>query len=336
MNVGVLAGIGPGPAPDTTASAGAVPDSSQNALLVAGNRKEQAFSLTTGLTTPAVDCSDYRFVSVQCVTNSGGSVTFQGSNDGVNWQSVLLNRADTSGVTPVTSTSATLIYSGPVPFRYFRLSSTATASGVIEFFSVPPPSASQLVYVGNNVNVAASTATGAAIPANAFMIGLRNIANGNLDAANGVSGAADAAAGSGMLGVGPSAYTGAGWDRVRTPAIFKTATATASGDTALWTPTSGKKFRLMRYQMQITADAATSGGADIDIVLRDSTTALAAAYSVFVPATAGTTFNNGTRTEWVDLGNGILSAAANNVLNINLSAALTSGKVRVVVAGTEE
>ncbi len=223
-----------------------------------------------------------------------------------------------------------------MPFRYFRLSSTATASGVIEFFSVPPPSASQLVYVGNNVNVAASTATGAAIPANAFMIGLRNIANGNLDAANGVSGAADAAAGSGMLGVGPSAYTGAGWDRVRTPAIFKTATATASGDTALWTPTSGKKFRLMRYQMQITADAATSGGADIDIVLRDSTTALAAAYSVFVPATAGTTFNNGTRTEWVDLGNGILSAAANNVLNINLSAALTSGKVRVVVAGTEE
>ena len=123
---------------------------------------------------------------------------------------------------------------------------------------------------------------------------------------------------------------------LRTPEVFKTATATASGDTALWTPAGGKKFRIMRYMITITADAATSGGAEIDIVLRDATTATAAALSVYVPAVGATTFGNTVSSGWVDWGNGFLSAAANNVLNTNLSAALSAGKVRVVVCGTEE
>lgn len=131
-------------------------------------------------------------------------------------------------------------------------------------------------------------------------------------------------------------YNGATWDRVRISNVNKTATATASGDTALWTPTSSKKFRVQAYSIQITADAATAGGADIDVILRDSTTALPIAFSVFVPAVAGTAFGNTSGTGWCTIGNGILSALANNVLNINLSAALTSGKVRVIVTGTEE
>ena len=125
-------------------------------------------------------------------------------------------------------------------------------------------------------------------------------------------------------------------DAARTPTTFKTATATASGDTALWTPTSGKKFRLMRFRIEVTGDAATSGGAVIDVLLRDSTTATGIGFSVFVPATGVTTSEGVLGTGWIDLGNGILSAAANNVLNINLSAALSAGKVRVVCCGTEE
>lgn len=92
----------------------------------------------------------------------------------------------------------------------------------------------------------------------------------------------------------------------------------------------------MRYRIEVTADAATSGGGEIDIVLRDSTTATAHAASVYCPAVAATTFGAGYESGWIDVGNGQLSAAANNVLNINLSAALSSGKVRVVCCGTEE
>jgi hypothetical protein len=131
-------------------------------------------------------------------------------------------------------------------------------------------------------------------------------------------------------------YNGATWDRQRSATIFKTITATASGDTALWTPTSGKKFRIMRYMVEITANAATSSGAEIDVVLRDNTTVTPAAFSVYVPAVAVTTAVGRNGSGWIDFGNGILSATINNVLNVNLSATLTSGKVRIVVCGTEE
>jgi hypothetical protein len=209
--------------------------------------------------------------------------------------------------------------------------------------------------------VSSNTATGAAIPANAFFIGITD--NTNLQgwkqavqAANtngsGIPGVGimgfdganvqflrTAGAGDGVNSAVAAAqynYNGTNNDRQRTPTTFKTATATASGDTALWTPTSGKKFRLMRFTLQITSDAATTGGADIDIILRDSTTGLAAALTVFVPAVAATTFGATVTTGWVDWGNGYLSSAANNVLNINLSAALTAGKVRAIAVGTEE
>lgn len=132
------------------------------------------------------------------------------------------------------------------------------------------------------------------------------------------------------------AFNGTTFDRVRTPNVLKTAKATASGDTAVWTPASGKKFRVMRYSIQITADAATAAGGVLDIVLRDATTAIGAGLSVFVPAVAGTTFGTTNSTGWCEIGNGILSSTADNVLNVNLSAALTSGTVRVVVSGTEE
>jgi hypothetical protein len=38
---------------------------------------------------------------------------------------------------------------------------------------------------------------------------------------------------------------------VAEPNVFKTATASAAGNTALWAPASGKKFRLMRFMIQV-------------------------------------------------------------------------------------
>jgi len=137
---------------------------------------------------------------------------------------------------------------------------------------------------------------------------------------------------------GNSLFNGTRWEHTRGPNVVKTATATGAGDTALWTPATGKRFRLMRFQIQVPANAAAATAAAIDVLLRDGTTATGLGLTVFVPATAdvATLYHAGTVTGWIDLGNGVISGAVDRVLNINLSAALTAGKVRVVACGTEE
>lgn len=130
----------------------------------------------------------------------------------------------------------------------------------------------------------------------------------------------------------------------RTPNIFKTTqvAATTSGNSAVWTPTSGKKFRLMRFQIQgvnLVATAATV----LTISFQDNTTGMTiGTYDVLLPASAtatgllvgGVQFDSG----WIDLGNGFISAAANNVLNLNIGATITgaTGSFRVNCCGTEE
>jgi hypothetical protein len=122
------------------------------------------------------------------------------------------------------------------------------------------------------------------------------------------------------------------------PTIFKTATATASGNTAVWTPTTGKKFRLWKFMVLLTADAYLATGPELTIKFQDNTTDIGLSFPVFVPTTAITTtpgvaFNSG----WIDIGGiGIVSALANNVLSVNLSEALSGGVCGVNIAGTEE
>lgn len=135
----------------------------------------------------------------------------------------------------------------------------------------------------------------------------------------------------------PFLYNGATYDRLYAPNIFKSVQATASGDTAVWTPTAGKKFRLQRFKIVVPANAAISGGGVVlTVKLRDSTTDMTVTHDVFIPQTAVTTTVGGFVSGWIDLGNGILSAVANNVLNVNLSSTLTTGNVRVIACGVEE
>lgn len=136
---------------------------------------------------------------------------------------------------------------------------------------------------------------------------------------------------------GSASATKSGASAARTPTIYKQATATASGNTALWTPASGNKFRVLKFKIQLTADAATSGGARITIGLQDATTDIGVSHVVFVPSAGATALNAGYDSGWIDLGQfGYQSTAANAVLNTNLSAALTAGQCNVIVAGTEE
>ncbi len=92
----------------------------------------------------------------------------------------------------------------------------------------------------------------------------------------------------------------------------------------------------MRFKVQVTANAATSGGAVISVGFKDSSTDMNLTHDVYVPASGGTILNGNYDSDWIDLGNGILSALANNVLNVTLSAALSAGNVRVIACGTEE
>jgi hypothetical protein len=69
-------------------------------------------------------------------------VTFQGSNDNTNWVSVgLMSQSSFTSAFTASTASASIIFSGPLSYRYFRLNVTGiaagTTAGVVEFFSVP-------------------------------------------------------------------------------------------------------------------------------------------------------------------------------------------------------
>lgn len=131
---------------------------------------------------------------------------------------------------------------------------------------------------------------------------------------------ANSAGDGGTAGIAASGlflYNGASWDRTRTPNVFKVVALTAgTAETTIWTPTSGKKFRLMGFLL--------TPGAASTLTFKDNTsgtTIFAARAATDTPIAPG------------GLGNGILSAAANNVLTVTRG---TSATLDGAVWGTEE
>lgn len=310
-----------------------------------------------------------RWVSVQIVGTFTATNIFEQSNDGTNWVPVVLNQAVSTFSLQSSSGATGVLWQGAVTGRFFRVRISAYTSGTVSAVAVFSPLPGQvysavvdtelpaasaladdttnptttsvgahlLAYDGatwDRVRTAGAMGDDNAGPLGTGLYGFGGTVWDRIRTARGLGDASSGA--NSPLATGLYHFNGANWDRVRTPNVFKTATATASGDTAVWTPASGKKFRLLRYSIQITSDAAQAVGGAFDIILRDATTGLAFSFSSFVPGIAGSTFGNTNQTGWTDLGNGYVSSAANAVLNVNLSAALTSGKVRVVVVGTEE
>lgn len=126
------------------------------------------------------------------------------------------------------------------------------------------------------------------------------------------------------------------WARERMANIIKSASATASGNTAVWTPSAGRKFRLLKFQLFLTSDATIASGGLLTVKFQDATTDAGISVPVYVPGTGGT-LAGGWRSGTVDFGGwGYISSAANNVLNVNLSSALTAGSLGVIACGTEE
>lgn len=95
------------------------------------------------------------------------------------------------------------------------------------------------------------------------------------------------------------------------------ASITAASPATIWTPTTGKKFRLRGLSLSMSVAG--------QIIVKDATTEVAR--SPQLAANGVWTLGAG------DLGDGILSAAANNVLAIDVSATASVGGM---VWGTEE
>lgn len=119
-------------------------DTGQNAVLVAGSRKEVTFTATSGAQGPvaSTDVSNYRWVSVHIVSQGTGSaVLFEGSNDNTTWTSFTLSSVNFAAALSTQTSNAASMWHGSLSCRYFRLRvtgiSAGTTAGVVEFFSNP-------------------------------------------------------------------------------------------------------------------------------------------------------------------------------------------------------
>jgi len=131
-------------------------------------------------------------------------------------------------------------------------------------------------------------------------------------------------------------FNGTSWDRARTPTTFRTVAATAAGDTALWTPAAGKRFRLMGYVISLTANVTLAVADILTVSLVDGATPTAFVHDFYVPATVSVPFGASVVGPAGAIGNGYLSQAVGNTLSVRLSAGLATGRVRVIAWGTEE
>lgn len=121
------------------------------------------------------------------------------------------------------------------------------------------------------------------------------------------------------------------------PDTFHSIAATALGNTMVWTPAAGKIFRLLRVWIRPSNDSFfLTVPQNLIVDLRDNTTTLGLATSFYLPKNLPASPPE--YTPFVqDLGpNGYLGQAPGSVLNVNLSAALNGGQIRVIAMGTEE
>jgi hypothetical protein len=253
----------------TTTGSNIAGDAGQNAQLVAGSRKEVAFTTTTVQALAATDVSNYRWVSVHVVAQGTSStITYQGSNDNTNWVNVVLQNTVSSGafLPSATDTTTGVIRHGPLSYRYFRLNvtgiSAGTTSGVIEFFSQSPATItnSGLVTQSGAWTVGSNTATGSATPANAFLMGMSD--NTNLQPLRTNVGA-DAATGNIFLATQQGVYNGSNYDRVRTASSVAGTTGTGLVGAGVLGFDGTNYQRLKTDSSGVLAVSGTSSGGDI-------------------------------------------------------------------------
>lgn len=235
---------------------------------------------------PSTDVSAYRSGSLQLTGTWSGAVTIQGSNTGNanDFNTVVLESADNGNLpVPVADTTGNNgIYKFPIQFRYIRIRATSYSSGTIVGTLELYPEPQDLW------------------PVSSFGSDNNFIRGFGVEAATYVS------------------TGGNSFDMLRTPRVFTPILAvTITNETTVWTPASGKKFRLMGFVITQTVVAG-------NITVRDGT---AGSTILVIPSTpTGQPLS-------FPMGNGILSSNSNNVLTMQGS---TGEVVSGFVYGTEE
>lgn len=113
-------------------------------LAISGSFTEQASLTAAALNAflvPATDVSGYKWASLHVTGTYSGTLTFQASNDNVNWSVVTGRRSDTL-MTSSTTTGTNQIWSIPLAARYLRVQMTSyssgTATGTLELYTQSP------------------------------------------------------------------------------------------------------------------------------------------------------------------------------------------------------
>lgn len=152
-------------------------NSTGNALLTAGTLSNTvSWTTTSAQPVAATEVGNYKAAYIQVTSQGTNAVhTVQGSNDNSTWNNIG-GSSQASGGTFVNTCSSTGIYIFPVNYRYFRVNVTGisalTSAGTVIFSTQYAPVVEGAAQSGT-WTVGSNSATGSAVPANAFLVGDR-------------------------------------------------------------------------------------------------------------------------------------------------------------------
>lgn len=162
-------------------------DANNNAAMVGPAAKTVTFTNLNGTGT-VYDISNYSLASVQ-ITANAGTVTWQISNNNSNWVGTLGEDISLTNLQRTSTTASSGIFTIKNLGHYFRLSTTANASGVIMFKTLPQMQTSVFSQIGN---------------ANTGADGQNNTSLMTVSAPSSQNG---------YLGIYPYIFNGTSWDR---------------------------------------------------------------------------------------------------------------------------
>lgn len=265
-----------------------------------------------------IDLDGYSTLLLQTTMTGTATLTFESSQDNVTFSSIIGQNLLIQGSMPTTLTTSGQTRFSVAGFKYFRARISAFTSGtvtVIGYASVGTPFQIPLSYAAGSVDTNSASGNVQVVSNYALNFdGTSWARQGTLQTG------ADASTGQRQIGAGVFLFNGSTYDRFRGTKVYKYQeynTLLNAGTFTVWTPTSGKKFRLMGISISSSVAAR--------LLVRDGAGGTVMLY--FQVGAADTKVYN--------LDQGFVSATANNVLEILNS---TGGTVdaRVTAWGTEE
>lgn len=292
-------------------------DSGNNFQFMGGVPKTDSISLSAGSQSSAwFDLAMYPSFSLEILTNaSGNTLSFQTSSDAAQTNvtgTILMVSSTNNGAGVGSSSSATATLSGSRTGRYFRVSSTLsggnTATLTLTRYTMPH----FFPIVGGQVNatqsgtwtVGSNSATGSAIPANVFPMGIKDN-NGNLAVINSAGDVADNNVGGTIPTSGSFDYNGiiGNWDRHRnnnTGALIAAGTTSTQSAVALTTYNARSLTLVINITvatvatLTVTVNGASSSSYTYTLGASSALASIATTTLMFgpgLPATTNASFN---------------------------------------------